>query len=335
MDAPIQSLITKVDTLIGSVASTAAAGISGVLTPIMGTFFGIYIILICVNFFRGASSAPVWDIYLRAAGFAIIIGIGLSAEGYVNNVIPIIQTLGDDLAKAASGAEPNATGLDQLAINYTEFLHHRYILYQEMPWYNFGGAIENGIIYFATMVLVCISLVPFLVFATALLIMAKVGTVLVAAVGPIFFACLIFPATRQYFSAWLNSLFSYALIPVFLAIVAMIAVNISKSTFEEANMMTSDEIIIKLIFIGIVNLILIVLIKLCSSLASSLSAGGINAGSPAGAYGSMVRGGTYTGNLKDGADRKVLDAPGKAWGYTKEKVAAARDYLRRNNIRPG
>jgi type IV secretion system protein VirB6 len=102
--APIQSVIDMVDAAIGGISINAASAISSAITPIVSTCFGIYMILMMVNYMRGASSAPVWDVYLRAAGFAVIIGLGMNMGNYANYVVPMVQHMGNDLAQIVSGS---------------------------------------------------------------------------------------------------------------------------------------------------------------------------------------------------------------------------------------
>ena len=148
------------------------------------------------------------------------------------------------------------------------------------------------LLYFMKFVCVLVGLIPFLVAATLCIIVADVGSVLVAMVGPLFFAFLIFPATRQYFSSWLNTALSYALIPVFVAVIATISVGLSKTMLSGSGSL--DDVSLKAVFLASMgNLTLLFLLKQVSALASSLSAGGINASMPGsiGTLASAIRSG--------------------------------------------
>jgi type IV secretion system protein VirB6 len=280
------SVIGMVDCRVSDVAITASGTISNSIMPIVALCFSIYMILMMVNYMRGGTSSPVWDVYLRAAAFAIIIGLGLQYGNYTAYVVPMVQGIGDDLANAVSGATDGASSLDILAMHYIKILDKGYERANSNIFpFNIGPLLLFGLKF----VLIAAGLVPFLVLAAALLIMAKVGAALVVAVGPIFFACLLFPATRQYFSAWVNSAFSYALIPIFVAVIAMVSVQISVEVFNPGAG-GLEKMSFKYIFMAsLVNLLLLVLLKVVSSLASSLSAGGINAGSPVGGEGWLRR----------------------------------------------
>lgn len=242
-------------------------------------------ILICVNYMRGSGTEPVIDFGMRCAGFAVIIGLGLNAGNYAGMVIPIVTGVGEDLALAVSGGTASAGSLDQLALHYLKIIEEGY---KSVAAQWFPANIGPFILYGFKAALIIVGLIPFLVAAALTLIVADVGSLLVAMVGPIFFAFLIFPVTRQYFSAWLNAALSYALMPVFVAVIALISVGISKEMLLVGS--TLSEVSLKSVFLASIgNLILVFLIRQVSSLASALSAGGINAAMP-GSIGTVASG---------------------------------------------
>ena len=268
--APITWLIGEINKIVSSGAGATASAIATAVTPLAAVGFGIYIILICINYMRGAETEPVIDFGVRCAGFAVIIGLGLNAANYTSTVIPIVTGVGSDLASAVSGGSATAGTLDQLALHYFKILDDGY---ESAKTGGFPFNAGSLLLYFIKFLCILVGLIPFLVAATLAIIIADVGSVLVAMVGPLFFAFLIFPATRQYFSSWLNAALSYALIPVFVAVIATISVGLSKT-------MLSDMTLKAVFLASMGNLTLLFLLKQVSSLASSLSAGGINASMP-------------------------------------------------------
>ncbi|WP_230950299.1 type IV secretion system protein [Xylella fastidiosa] len=274
--APITWLIGEINKIVSSGADAAASTIATTITPLVSICFGIYILLICVNYMRGAETEPVIDFGIRCAGFAVVIGLGLNASNYTSLVIPMVTGIGSDLASAISGGSANAGTLDQLALHYLNILDKSYKYLEEM---RFPSNVAPLIIYAIKSIFILVGLIPFLVAATAYLIVADVGSVIVAIVGPIYFAFLIFPATRQYFSSWLNAAFSYALMPIFVAVIATISVGLSKAMLSTNG--TLDDISFKSVFLASMgNLTLLFLLRQVGAMASSLSAGGINVSMP-------------------------------------------------------
>lgn len=313
--APITWLVGKIDDIVSAGAGTVAGNISGVVAPLASACFGIYMLLILVNYLRGAETEPVMDFFIRMGSWAVVIGLGLNATNYTNTVIPIVTGLGSDLANAVSGGTATAGALDQLALHYFNILETGYENANRFPFPASAGPL---ILYFIKAACILIGLIPFLVAATITVIIADVGSVMVAMVGPLYFAAALFPATRQYFSAWVNTALSYALIPLFVAVISLISVNLSKEMLSTVPGGSLDDVTLKGVFLASMgNLILLFLLKQVSSLASSLSAGGINAGMAGGvgaaasAVGGFVsgRGGRQLAAAGRGAGR------GAAWVY--------------------
>ena len=275
--APITWLINQINALVTAGSATVADAISGAVAPIASACFGIYVILITINYMRGAETEPVVDFIVRMASWALIIGLGLNTSNYDSIVAPIVTGLGTDFANAASGGTVTAGTLDTLALTYLNI-------------YNAGmtaAAAVGGLSGIGMEIVVGIKglimmfcLVPFLVAATLCIIVANVGSQIIAMVGPLFFAFLLFPATRQYFSSWVNTALSYALIPLIIAVVASLSVSLSTQMLPTGTLVTATFTQVFLASIG--NLILLFFLKTVATLASSLSAGGINAAMPGG-----------------------------------------------------
>lgn len=283
--APITWFIDQINAIVSAGANSTASAIASAVAPLAAVCFGIYIILVTVNYMRGAGTEPVMDFAMRMAGAAVVIGLGLNASNYTSIVIPVVTGLGSDLASAVSGGTASAGTLDQLALHYFTILADGYTSAKAL---GFPGNIGPLVLYFFKALCILIGLVPFLVAATLTLVVSNVGAVLIASVGPLFFAFLIFPPTRQYFSAWVNAALSHALVPLFVAVVAVISTTISTKMFSSGSG-SMDDVSLKAVFLASVgNLCLLFILKHVSAVASSLSAGGINVSTQAG-LGSMAK----------------------------------------------
>lgn len=298
--APLTWLINELTSIVETGATATAGAISAQVAPVAAVCFSIYIILICVNYLRGAESEPVFDFFLRCAGFSVVIGLGLNAGNYASVVIPIVTGMGESLANAASGGTFTEGALDKLALTYFNVIAKSWDEATSLP---FPFFIPDMVLVALKIAIIMLGLVPFLVAAVIAIVLAKIGSLIIAMVGPIFFAFLLFPATRQYFSSWLNTAISYALIPLLVAVIAGISVTIASSMIG-TDVVLSDAPWKTVFLAAIGNLVLLFLLKQVSSIASSLSAGGINAGMASGVGGvaSSVRG-AVMGTL---SDRRML-----------------------------
>ena len=314
---PITWLISKIVGLVETGASVAATNIANTITPLVSICFGIYMILIAFNYLRGAESEPILDFGMRCIGFAIVIGMGLNASNYSNYVIPIVTGLGESLANGISGGAVSEGMLDKLALKYIKIIARGF---------KSASGLTDNIAMFLKAAVVLIGLVPFLVIAALAIVVAKIGSLLVAMVGPIFFGFLLFPSTRQYFSAWVSTALSYSLIPTFVAVVALMSVSLSDEMLG-ANVDLNEATFILVILASIGNLLLLLLLNQVSSLASSLSAGGINA--------SLPGSGTVGSAAKMAVGSAVAGGKAAKMGYQGAKAAgqwAANKFGKGNNI---
>jgi type IV secretion system protein VirB6 len=265
--APISWMLGQWNQLLTGALNGVSSQISSAITPLVAACFGIYMMLIAVNYARGAESEPIYDFALRCAAWALIIGLGLSASGYTGTVVPIVEGLGTDLANAASGGTLQEGALDKLMLVYLKIV--------EDGFTNADG-IAQTILMSLKAAIVILSLFPFLIVATLTLFVTMVGVKLVVAVGPIYFGFLLFPATRSYFMSWLNAVWSLCLIPLFVAIVASAGVGLSQQMLGSS--LGSDTTFSQVFLAGFCNLFLAVAVKFVAGLAQSLSSGGFNMG---------------------------------------------------------
>ena len=324
--APITWMIAQINTVVSTGASAVADAISGGIAPIVSACFGIYVLLMMIQFMRGAHTDHAGEFMLKMAAWALIIGFGLNASNYDSVVAPMVTGLGNDLGNLASGGTVTAGTLDQLALAYLKIIDAGY----EATGDGLMGVAASFLVSVKALIVI-VGLVPFLVGATLSIIVANVGSQLIAMVGPLYFAFLLFPATRQYFSSWLNTAFSYALIPLFVAVISMISVGISQAMMPPGTDLNGAKF--STVFLAAIgNVLLLFLLKTVAALASSLSAGGINAqmapglGAMAGGVRSFMRG--------SARDVKSVQNAGKAIHAAAQRVDARRANSN-NSIRKG
>ncbi|MDR0233699.1 MAG: hypothetical protein LBI31_02700 [Zoogloeaceae bacterium] len=70
--APIKSLIDYITAEFGDAAYSVSQGMAETIGPLMSACFGIYVLLIAVNYMRGAASSPIRDIFLRVVAFSVV-----------------------------------------------------------------------------------------------------------------------------------------------------------------------------------------------------------------------------------------------------------------------
>lgn len=308
---PITGLIDTIVTKLTDVANIAAGTIATTISPLLAVCFGIYIILMTANHMRGEAGLPIIDFFLKMAAWALIIGIGLNASNYTTTVIPIVVGIGDDIATVVTNGSQNVNSLDMLALAYMKIIDDGFAAVPD----GIGGLSTLAIVLLKS-AMVLLGIAPLLVAATITLVAAKVGSLLIAMVGPIFFGFALFPATRSYFSAWLNSVVSFALVPVFIGAISLISIQISTSFLANSSGQIVEVTFKDLFIASIINWVLIYLIRLSTSLASQLSGGGAQFSTNAGlmSAASSTRNSVYQSGKELKMLRDLMKRPPKDGG---------------------
>lgn len=279
-EAPISSLISYINNMSATALNGVAGTMISTIAPFGAVVFGIYMIVLMMSYLRGAESDPVMDFLMKFISWAAVFTYGFNAATYTSEILPIVTGLGESFLKMF-GSGANATAMDSLAISVISLVNDGFMAIRDR---NYGLSDIGTLIYdYCTLTFYAIVLltgiIPFLVLATVTVIIANIGSQIIGAVGPLFFLALFFPATRQYFSSWLNSVLSYSFIPLFVAIISMLAVGVTNGILSiQPGQSLLNVSVFTVFFAAFANWVFMFLIQQVSSIASSLSSGGINAG---------------------------------------------------------
>jgi len=200
---PFTQLYEYFDTAVTEVLATGTARMITIITPLVTTAFGLYVLMIVYSYMRGNSDIidDMEDWFYRMIGWAAVITYGMNIDQYMTHVAPFVIGLGDDLA-AATGASINApAALDNMANSYIDAF---------IKMYNDADGIKATM--FAVMSIVSVAVFggAFMCIAIAYIIIAKVALGVLVAIGPLFIAAALFPATRDLFKNWTQQCLNYA-----------------------------------------------------------------------------------------------------------------------------
>ena len=321
--APISSLIGLIVNPLSTALSTYAGGLITALQAPIATAFGIWMIIKATQMMKGMDEGSLIDFSWFLMSFFIVLSMMTT---YQSQLMPFIQNL-------ASSGVTGETTLDQVAKYYVGIFEASDVAVKDV-----GGL--DGIVLTINVgikkLIVLLGLVPFLIAATLIYISLKVGLLMVLALGPLFIAFGLFPATRQWASAFINTVLSYVLGFALLGVIALASINLSKEMFTAPDGTLVNATMPLVIYAAIGNLLLVFLLKQVASIASSLSAGGINAGTASGSIGGIAKGitGSFARNAKGkgtGLGSSFIDAGRGALKFGRR----LRNKLNPNNIKAG
>lgn len=200
----------------------------------------------------------------------------------------------------------------------------------EAVFANTIGKLGNTLTALTQSILIWLSAAVFLVVAAAYLLVAQVILILLAAVGPIFFAFAIFPATRQFFTNWIGSVLNYGFLFLFMTVSAQIFITYIDSLLDTwkgefmAGAVLQPSMLISILAMFFVFAAMLMQIpSVTSSLFGGLAAGGFGEVLRTAKSSVAAAGGAFAGGKAAyGAAKKGLSKIGKGKGGS---VSAEKD----------
>ncbi len=307
-------IFDKFDTSVANTISHGSASIITLITPLMLTCFSIYFGLIALSYLNGSAEIPIGDTAKRMIGWITIIVFGLNIDTYSSTVVPFFNGFGDDIAQALTGSTSTANALDTLLNAYVDAIAS---LFKGISPWQVGLIIEAEVL--ATLII--LSAVPFMAIAAAYIILAHFALGLLLALGPMFIAAAMFPATRRFFEAWIGQCISYGLLVALFAAVGAVEIDFAKSVIPSGGFSTEQygSFLGGAMMMIVMGFVFIVISLNMPSLASQL-AGGVGISSMVGKLASAAKG---IGKLAQAAGKLGKSGGGRSGGAMTHEASGA------------
>jgi type IV secretion system protein VirB6 len=187
----------------GQLSSFLGTGLGNVLAAVRGPLLvalTLYVVLYGYAIFRGAITEPVMDGVVRLVKLCFIYTVATTVayNDYVTQ--PLFTDLPNWLAGAISGGPVTSLGS-----SFDKFLARGFDLATSIT--DTATIVDPSPYITAGIVIVATVIVTGLGFGIVMI--AKVALALLVALGPIFIACLVFDASRQFFFGWLKQGVNY------------------------------------------------------------------------------------------------------------------------------
>lgn len=251
-------LFQAIDSSIIDVVQHGSAAMIALISPLLAICFSIYLLLIALKYWRGSAHEAVQDFFIRVITWAAILTFAMNATYYSSTVVPFFNGIGDEISNAVNGTPTTANVLDALMNKIVEACNTLYSAADGIEETATALMITSAI-YMVSELFICI--------AAAYIILAKIALAILLALGPLFIALALFPATRKFFDAWVGQCMNY----VFLTVLFSFLGNLQVSFFKT---LIVDQIgIIAMAKIIAAGIIFILVSFNMPSLASALAGG--------------------------------------------------------------
>lgn len=292
----------KIDVAIQEVIAGNVSNLMNTLEPLLLSGFTVYLLFLFLSYWNGRFEDSIVDFFKKVIAWILILGFSVNVSGYNQTIMPIVMGLGDGLSHALNG-QTNATVLDNMATSMVDIVIKNNDEANKLPITSVGRYLMI-VIYNA---IVIISFSVFLVISASYILLAKIFTGILALVGPVFISLGLFPATRQYFTAWINQVVNYSLMLLLMNIVASFMIKIYGEVIDFSNIdyPTTNTFLISVVLLSFMFFVVLLKIpELANGLAGGVSVGG------------FTQAGRAIGNGRDGVNAGV--SAGKT-GYARGK----------------
>lgn len=214
MDNTVTELLMRIDQ-IGEGFSQRAYGIVGAeIMPLLKVAFVLYVALYGVQLIMGTAKMSVSEFVGRTARLMLILAFTQNWEVFNTLFFKWLSDTPEDVGRAiltasGTGISDPTNGMSMIVKTANDAAAG---LARQSGYFTILPSVLGIVIIFFAMIFVGI--------AMAIIMLAKVMMWMLVGTAPIFIACLLFEKTRSLGMAWFSQVLLYALIPLFVFVVA-------------------------------------------------------------------------------------------------------------------
>lgn len=307
-------LFQRVDQVTTTYVTSMSSAAASAIAPVVGVGLTLTFIAFGMLIIRGAVQMPVSEFLGKSIRIALICGAALGSGMYQGQIANAIQQTPDALASALlPGAEKGqsaAAVIDVAAGSGYEKASE--------AWENAGIFKEDGLLWGIAGVIIWLATTIFMAVGGAFLLLAKIGLSVLAGLGPIFIASLLWQPTSRFFEAWTGQIVNYTLMVTIFAAAMGLMVDIFGSFVSTMQFDGVQNVAFNLGGLGILSLAMVIALLQLPGIASALGAGA--------SVGFLYEMRALAGGAKaaKGAASAAASAPGKVAGAVGGGVSAAR-----------
>jgi type IV secretion system protein VirB6 len=214
MEDFLGDLLNRIEDSGSSFSERAYTVVGNELMPLLRIMFIVYVAWYGLQLVMGTARLGVGEIIGRIVRMMIIIDLIGSWANFNNLFYQWINDTPEDVGRAILAA--SGTGITEPTNGMSQ-------IWKTANQAASAFAEQSG--YFSILpsmigVLIMIGAGVFIAVALAVLILAKVMLWVLIGTAPVFIACMLFERTRDYGVGWFNQVLTYALIPLFIYVIA-------------------------------------------------------------------------------------------------------------------
>lgn len=220
-----QRIFERVDEALDSYVTSTAGELIDFITPIFTSLMIIWIAAWGYMILFGKANEPVQEGVFRILRIGFIMTLGLTVGTYTGLVVDFLARGPETIASVITGS---ATGTSAATL---DSLFSKVFDVAEAAW-DKGGIMNGnfGMYLIAMLVLVVGSGLTLVV--AFLLLLGKIMTTVLLAIGPLFIVMLLFNTTQRFFESWLGMVMNFAFILILAAAIGSLMVSLADSYID-------------------------------------------------------------------------------------------------------
>lgn len=262
------AIFDKVDQALDTYITSTAGDMISFITPIFTSLLIVWIAIWGYMMMFGKASEPLQDGVFRILRIGFIITLGLTVGTYTGLVVDFLAKGPETIASVITGT-PTGTSAATL-----DSLFSKIFQVSEAAW-NKGGIMNGNFgMYLISIIVLVVGAALSLVVAF-LILLSKIMTTVLLAIGPLFIIMLLFNATQRFFESWLAMVMNFGFILILAAAIGQLMTSLADSYIT--SMMGADASSLANLgdaaMLCIVFALCILVVKQVPSIASALGGG--------------------------------------------------------------
>lgn len=254
--------------------------ISGI-APLFAAGFGIYLLLIIVNYYNRGFDENIVDFSKKIISWFIIIACAFNAEQY-NKLANLMYEMPEAISSLFGNSNYSSSAMDTNFDMLIDTVNKALDYANSLTLLSASAIAERIGAYIFAVLIICLGGL-FFAATFAFYLVAKLSLAMVILVGPLFIGALLFPGTKQWGMNWIGQIFNYSITIVFYVILG----SLQQDYFERHLMsmfngpVNSLAMLILMVFVFSVSTMIFLIVAWgIPSIASALTGGASLGGMP-------------------------------------------------------
>ncbi|GGO83783.1 VirB6 type IV secretion protein [Marinobacterium nitratireducens] len=217
-----EAIFSKVNTTLDNYVTSTAGDIISYVTPLFTSMMIIWVAIWGYMLVLGKSNEPLQDGIFRILRIGFILTLGLTVGTYTGLVVDVLSKGPESIASVITGS-PTGTSAATL-----DNLFSKVFDVSGAAW-DKGGVMSGNFGMYLLSLIVLVVGAGLALLVAFLILLSKIMTTVLLAIGPIFIVMLLFNATQRFFESWLGLLMNFGFILILSASIGQLMTSLASS----------------------------------------------------------------------------------------------------------